>query len=85
MALDKTKLANNGMGQGSGAPGLWSYVSATDNKAAIAAADYFLGANDVLKANDVIMSVGSDGLNILRVVSVTSATVTTELLETTTA
>ena len=83
MAFDRTNLGSVGPTAG-GAPAIFSFLDAASTKAQIAAADYFLAANDVLKVYDRIMCTGSDGTIVLIVTASTSATVTTELLETTT-
>ena len=84
MAFSKSEFAPSSIGAGSGAPNLHSYTSSTDNKAAVVVADYFLDAYAQLKPNDAILIVASDGMIIVRVLLSTSATVTVELLETTT-
>jgi hypothetical protein len=48
------------VGPGGSAPRLWMYSTA-DAIAAVIAADYFLGAIDVLEVNDVIIAVTSTG------------------------
>ena len=43
-----------------GAVGIWHY-SSTDNIGTMVGADYFLGATNELKVNDLILCVGSTG------------------------
>lgn len=83
MAFDRTNLSGN-VGAGSNAPKFRTFKDASSTKAQVAAADYFLDATDTLEAGDAILCGCSDGTIILIVTAATSATVTTELLETTT-
>lgn len=83
MAFDRTYLGNVGP-TASNAPTIWSFADTASTKAQIAAADYFLGAYDVLKVNDKILFTGSDGSMVLIVTASSSTTVTTEILEVTT-
>lgn len=83
MAFNSKTFAPSSIGAGSDAPNIHSYLG-TDTKAQVAAADYFLPAYAQLKPNDAVLVVASDGMIMLRVLASTSATVTTELLETTT-
>ena len=83
MAFEREFISGN-VGAGSYAPKFFSYKTATDSKATVAGADYFLTGYDVLDADDAILAVCSDGMIVLRVLVSNSTTVTTELLETTT-
>jgi len=85
MAFTPKTLAPSSIGAGSDAPNILTYSTSADTKILVAAADYFLPSYDSLKANDVVVAVCSTGLMILRVLVSSSTTVTTELLETTTA
>lgn len=80
MAFSRTTLSG-GIGAGSSAPTLYVYGSSTDAKAAIIAADYFLGAYDVLNAGDIILASGTDATVALKVLVSSSTTVTTEYVE----
>lgn len=51
-------------------PALFTYASATDNAAAIAAANYFADAVYDLAVNDIIMAIGSDTAAILRIATI---------------
>ena len=84
MAFDRTNLSGN-VGAGSNAPKFRTFKDASSTKAQVAAADYFLDATDTLEVGDAILCGCSDGTIILIVTAATSATVTTELLEVTTA
>ena len=77
MAYARTNLSG-GIGGGSNAPKFYTFRDTATTKANIAAADYFLDLNDILDVGDGIYAQGSDGSVLLAVVSVTSATVTTE-------
>ena len=83
MAFDKKNFAGN-LGAGSGSIKLFVFKDAASTKAQVAAADYFLDIYSVLNVGDGIVCNCSDGSIILFVTAATSATVTTELLETTT-
>jgi hypothetical protein len=82
MAFDRTNLSTSSIGQGGGTPGLLTYVTTADAKATVAAADYFLGAYDVITAKDVILCNCSDGAVIAVITASSSSTVTSEALET---
>lgn len=84
MAFDRTNLSGN-LGAGSNAPKLHTFKDTASTKVAVAAADYFLSAHQILEVGDALLCVCSDGTIILIVTAATSTTVTTELLETTTA
>ena len=84
MAFDKSNFSGN-LGSGSGAIKLYVFKDTASTKAQVAAADYFLGLNKIVKAGDGIVCTCSNGSMILFVVSATAVTVTTELLEVTTA
>lgn len=84
MAFSKANLSGN-IGAGSGAGKFFKFKDTASTKAQVAAADYFLSIYDVLKVGDAIMCTCSDGSIILFVTASSSTTVTTELLETTTA
>jgi hypothetical protein len=58
---------------------LWHYKSATDNLAAIGAANYFAASAEMVAVGDMIMVAATDGARILRIVSRTGG-VTTGLL-----
>lgn len=83
MAFDRTNLSGN-IGAGSSAPKFFTFTDGSSTKAQVAAADYFLDVTDSLEVGDALLCVCSDGTIILIVTAATSATVTTELLETTT-
>ena len=72
------------LGGGSGSIKLFVFKDTASTKAQVAAADYFLDIYDILNVGDGIVCNCSDGSIILFVTAATSATVTTELLETTT-
>lgn len=80
MAFNRKNFAASSIGAGSGAPKLYTYITA-DTKAATIAADYFLLATDVLNVGDTIIAVTDTGTTAvtyaLYVVAATSATVTT--------
>lgn len=79
MAFNRENLSG-GIGAGSSAPKLYTYTTA-DAKATVIAADYFLGAYQILKAGDIIVATfangGSIGACTLVIASSTSTTVTT--------
>lgn len=79
MAFTRETLSG-GIGAGSSAPKIYSYSTA-DAKATVIAADYFLGAYQILDAGDVIIATfatgGSIGACTLVVTASTSTTVTT--------
>lgn len=83
MAFSKTNFSGS-VGGGSGAIKLYVHKDTASTKAQVAAADYFLSIYDSLNVGDAIVSTCSDGSIINFVTAATSATVTTELLETTT-
>lgn len=84
MAFSKKNFAGN-IGGGSSSIKLFVHKDTASTKAQVAAADYFLSITDVLSVGDAIVCNCSDGSIILFVTAATSATVTTELLEVTTA
>jgi hypothetical protein len=84
MAFSKKNFSGN-IGAGSSSISFYVHKDTASTKAQVAAADYFLPITGVLKANDGIVCACSDGSIILFVVSATALTVTTELLEVTTA
>lgn len=79
MAFTRETLSG-GIGAGSSAPKIYSYSTA-DAKATVIAADYFLGAYQILDAGDVIIATfatgGTIGACTLVVTASTSTTVTT--------
>lgn len=77
MAFDRTYLSRTSVGQGSGAPKLFTYRTTTDNKAAVGASGYFNGISDILEAGDFILVSASDGDQISSVAAVTNGVVTT--------
>lgn len=83
MAFSKLNFSGS-VGGGSGAIKLFVHKDLASTKAQVAAADYFLDIYDSLSVGDAIVSTCSDGSIINFVTAATSATVTTELLETTT-
>ncbi len=83
MAFSKKNFSGN-IGAGSGAISLYVHKDTASTKVQVAAADYFLDITDVLSVGDGIVCGCSDGSIILFVTAATAATVTTELLETTT-
>lgn len=80
MAFDRTYLSGN-IGAGSNAPKMYSYRT-NDTTAATVAADYFLGAYQVLEKGDIIVaSTDEDGTHeavMLFVTASSSTTVTTD-------
>jgi len=60
------------------APNVFVYGSPTDALATIAAADYFLSLNSVLKVGDIILTNGTDGSNMYVVATVTATGVTVD-------
>jgi len=84
MAFDKSNFSGN-LGAGSGAIKLYVFKDTASTKAQVAAADYFLSLTNVLNVGDGIVCTCSNGSMILFVASATAVTVTTELLEVTTA
>lgn len=84
MAFSKLNFSGS-IGGGSGAIKLFVHKDTASTKAQVAAADYFLSIYDSLNVGDCIISTCSDGSNINFVTAATATTVTTELLETTTA
>ena len=85
MAFTRTTLSGN-MGAGSGAPKLFTYAT-DDLEAAVVAADYFLGAYQILNAGDMILvsfdQDGTIGACILTVTASSSTTVTTAYVQNT--
>lgn len=79
MAYDRKKLSGN-LGSGSDAPKSFTYKDTDSTKVGIAAADYFLDANDVMEVGDVIYTFGSDGGQFLAVATSSSAGVTTAVV-----
>lgn len=77
MAFDRTNYATSDIGQGSGAPKIGSYITGTDNKAAVVASGYFNGIADSVKAGDFILVDASDGPIVVAVAAVTAGVVTT--------
>ena len=77
MAFDRTKLGGN-IGSGSSAPQFYTYITGTDNKAAVIAADYFAGASvdagmiGVFEVGDFILATASDA-SVLLVVTKSDA------------
>lgn len=63
-------------GSYSGAPNIFSYISATDTLAQIAAANYFLPVFNELNVNDLIYAAGTDGVDFLQVLTVSNTGVT---------
>lgn len=59
-----------------GAPNLFTYISATDTLADIAASNYFLAVFNELNVNDLIYVAGTDGVDFLTVLTVSNASVT---------
>ena len=84
MAFDKKNFSGS-VGGGSSSIKLFVHKDTASTKAQVAAADYFLDITNILNAGDGIVCNCSDGSIILFVTAATSATVTTELLEVTTA
>jgi len=84
MAFSKRNFAGS-IGVGSGAIKLYVHKDLASTKVQVAAADYFLSIYDSLNVGDCIISTCSDGSIIQFITAATSATVTTELLEVTTA
>jgi len=76
MALDKTKLAVSGVGLGSDAPKMYSYMS-PDTKAATIASGYFNGVAKKLEVGDFILVRASDGALVASVAGITVAGVVT--------
>ena len=84
MAFNKANFSGS-LGGGSGAAKLYVFRDLASTKAQVAAADYFLSIQPILDVGDVIMANCSNGTMFLPVVASTSVTVTTEMLEITTA
>ena len=84
MAFDIKNLSGN-IGVGSFAPTFFVFADTASTKVAVAAADYFLTAYKNLAVGDAILCRCSNGTMILIITASSSTTVTTELLETTTA
>ena len=84
MAFNKKNFSGN-VGGGSASITLFVHKDTASTKAQVAAADYFLTITDVLAVGDGLVCNCSDGSIILFVTAATAATVTTELLEVTTA
>ncbi len=70
MALDKTKFRNLTYPSSNDQPRFLAYYTASDNKAAVAAANYFVGVK--LYVGDIITCVASDGAQLLQVLTVTT-------------
>jgi len=66
-----TKASFSGnVGAGSASPSFYVYGSATDDKATIIAADYFVDLNKILKVNDFILAAATDASVLLVVTKV---------------
>ena len=76
MAYSRTNLGKSPIGSGGSNPNIYSFVDTASTKAAIATADYFLSANDILEQGDAILARGSDGVVWLHVTASTATTVT---------
>jgi len=59
MAFTRTTFSGN-VGAGSAAPSLYVYSSATDNKVAVIADDYFVGLVGLIKVGDFILATATD-------------------------
>lgn len=81
MAFNRKNLSG-GIGAGSNAPKLFTFVDSASTKAQVATADYFLTVTEILNAGDIILCGCSDGTTVAVVASATATTVTTEALET---
>jgi len=79
MAFDINAFNNVSSGGANGAK-LWSYKSAADNLATIAAADYFLPMRFAMGNEDIIFVVGSDGTQLRNVTSAQNASSVTTAL-----
>jgi hypothetical protein len=80
MAYDSDFFAAGSIGAGSGAPKIFTYITA-DTKATTVAADYFLAETDKLNIGDIIFATTDTGTTAvtyaLYVTEATAATVTT--------
>jgi hypothetical protein len=76
MAFTRTNLSGN-VGTGSNAPTLFTYSTTVDNKAAVIAAGYFLGATDMLSVGDIIIAKATDATVMLVVLTSTASALTT--------
>jgi len=66
-----TKASFSGnVGAGSAAPSFYVYGSATDDKATVIAADYFVDLNKILKVGDFILATATDASVLLVVTKV---------------
>lgn len=63
-------------GSYSGAPNVFSYISSTDNLAAIEGANYFLPVFIELNVDDLIYIAGTDGVQLVSVTAVSNISVT---------
>jgi|LGVF01.2.fsa_nt_gb hypothetical protein len=76
MAFDRTLFANNSMGAGNSAPGIFSYKGSTNTKAEVIADSFFDDIADRLEVDDLIYSSTSDTTPVLLcVVSISAADV----------
>ena len=75
MAFDKDGLRQAAGGETSGGHRIFTYVTAADNLAAVAAAGYFNNHSTKLAVNDFIFVTASDGGGIARVNSNTGGVV----------
>ena len=76
MAFDRTLFANNSMGAGNEAPGVFSYKGSTNTKAQVIADSFFDGVADRLEVDDAILASTSDTAPVfLYVVSISAANV----------
>lgn len=83
MAFTRETLSG-GIGAGSSAPKLYTYAT-NDLEAAVVAADYFLGAYQILNAGDMILvsfdQDGTIGAAAITVTASSSTTVTTAYIQ----
>lgn len=76
MAFTRTTFSGN-VGAGSAAPSFYVYGSATDNKAAVIADDYFVGLIGIVAVGDFILATASDASVLLVVTKSDAAEVDT--------
>ena len=76
MAYDSAGLATIAASKSGNAPNVYSYKTAADNKAAVAASGYFDDVESLINTGDFIMNYASDGGQLL-VATNTAGVITT--------
>lgn len=79
MAFAQANWATVAASKAGSAPSIYSYKSATDNKAAIAGSGYFNSVEGLITTGDLIYTYGSDGGQMLAATN-TSGVITTAVV-----